>query len=547
MLSAALKYLSKGASVIPVGADKKPAILWKEYQTRLPTEEEVKKWWTDYPNANVGIVTGKISNVIVVDVEKGGDISRFPETDTIQTGGGGWHLYYNYTPYENKARIFPLTDIRGDGGYVVAPPSIHKSGETYKMLVLRGRKPFPREMFEGVVKQGGKWNFELLKGVSSGSRNESAAKVIGKVLNMFPKSEWNEAWNFVKAWNDKNIPPLPDWEIRAVFNSIAKKEGGKEKEVIELVENNQPNITMTDVINSASIEILNTNASTDVVSFGYDWLDDRMTGIFRGELIVIGGESGTGKTTFATNIIYKNSQKHKCFIFALEDRLVYYGTKAIYFEVNKIKFAKDRKKYSWNSFIRNEITDPEYLTIHKQAVKNLENGNIEFYRNDSLMDIETLEVVLEKKVAEGVDLFLIDHLHYFDLLKGDSSKADYIEKVMSKIKTIQNRTGARILMVVHYKKLGGSKPSLDSFKDSISIVQNANYVINLWRDRSELSEYDGENVSTFFYIPKARNPNGETSIEVMFNKHTNDYTLKKINSGTPQENAEVKEVQLKIK
>ena len=67
-----------------------------------------------------------------------------------------------------------------------------------------------------------------------------------------------------------------------------------------------------------------------------------------------------------------------------------------------------------------------------------------------------------------------------------------------------------------------SDPSI-SFKDSISIPQNANYVINLWRDRTVDKKEKDTQFKTNFYIPKARNPNGEGMIEVIFDPETGDY------------------------
>jgi hypothetical protein len=166
MKDEAKKYISFGASIIPVGRNKVPLIPWKEFQTRKATEQEVEEWWTKWPEANIGLVTGKISNLAVIDIEKGGDISPFPETDTVTTGGGGWHLYYVYVEgVENKTRIFPLTDIRGEGGYVVAPPSVHSSGKKYEVSKMVGRKPFPTHLF-GIKKQEKEWE-KLFDGVCS--------------------------------------------------------------------------------------------------------------------------------------------------------------------------------------------------------------------------------------------------------------------------------------------------------------------------------------------------------------------------------------------
>jgi hypothetical protein len=63
-------YLDNKMSCFPVGKDKKPLIQWKEYQERRATEEEVDKWIETFPEMQIGIVTGKISGIIVVDIEK---------------------------------------------------------------------------------------------------------------------------------------------------------------------------------------------------------------------------------------------------------------------------------------------------------------------------------------------------------------------------------------------------------------------------------------------------------------------------------------------
>ncbi|HOO13173.1 MAG TPA: bifunctional DNA primase/polymerase, partial [Bacillota bacterium] len=116
-LEAALQYLQKDWSVIPCHSIKngrctcgradcdKPGkhsiIKWKEYQTRHATEEEVKKWWRRWPFANIGIVTGAISGLLVLDIdgtegaEAVGD-RHLPQTVFSETGGGGWHCFFEY-------------------------------------------------------------------------------------------------------------------------------------------------------------------------------------------------------------------------------------------------------------------------------------------------------------------------------------------------------------------------------------------------------------------------------------------------------------------
>ena len=290
-------------------------------------------------------------------------------------------------------------------------------------------------------------------------------------------------------------------------------------------------IPFSEILNRAIVE-LDDIKPEDIVSFGYPFLDDKLTGLFKGELVIVGGESGTGKTTFATNILYKASKKHRCSLFALEDRLNDYGLRTIYFEMGRIRKKEGKKNYPWNEYRKNEIIDQEYKKYRDQAKKNLENPNLYFADVKVQMNIDMLEKAIINEIANGSKLFLIDHLHYFDFGTNDSTKADYIEKLMVRMKLIQNQTGARIIMVVHYRKLNGVKPSIDSFKDSMAIVQNANYVINLWRDRS-LSDENTSQYETKLFVPKSRNPNGECSFDLMFNPDINDYEFKSVSFGSP--------------
>lgn len=293
-------------------------------------------------------------------------------------------------------------------------------------------------------------------------------------------------------------------------------------------------VPFTEVIQRGIDELDATDPKT-VISYGYDWLDDKMTGIFPGELTIIGGESGTGKTTFATNIVYKASALHKCAVFALEDRLVDYGIKALYFEIGRLRKRDGLKNYPWNAYRKNEIEDAFYLNYRKQAQANLKNGNVLFAEVTEMMDIDLLERAIEEQVKDGVKLLLIDHLHYFDLMKGDGNKSDYVEQVMIRIKRLLDKHAVPALMVVHYKKLEGRKPSIDSFKDSIAIVQNANYVVNLWRDRTMKDDASEDRFDTKVFVPKSRNPNGEFTVEVRFNPDTNDFDDPFTFSGTPIE------------
>ena len=147
-LDAAIEYASRGLAVFPLkkqGKDPLTAHGVKDATTNFNT---IKKWWTKYPNANIGIACGQISGgLLVVDLdEKENGISgrdtlhnwerengELPETVRSITGKGGAHIFFRIDHEEkNKVNLLDGVDIRSDNGYIVAPPSIHPNGRRYE-------------------------------------------------------------------------------------------------------------------------------------------------------------------------------------------------------------------------------------------------------------------------------------------------------------------------------------------------------------------------------------------------------------------------------
>lgn len=100
-------------------------------------ENTIREWWTRWPQANIGLLTGAVSGVIVLDIDPrhGGDktiealqkqFGDLPLTWSVKTGGGGWHLYFKHPGGRignSAGKIGEGIDLRGDGGYIVFPPS----------------------------------------------------------------------------------------------------------------------------------------------------------------------------------------------------------------------------------------------------------------------------------------------------------------------------------------------------------------------------------------------------------------------------------------
>ncbi len=159
---AAIKYLKEfNFSVIPVGHDKKPLLKWLEFQKRHATEDEVRSWFEKWPKANIGIITGMISNLCVFDTDDYEADKVFtlllPEQvmcPIVATPRGGRHYYFQCPDdrITNKAMMKKEhMDFRGNGGYVVAAPSQNGNGKSYKFLPSAHLKDIPIPLIPQVL------------------------------------------------------------------------------------------------------------------------------------------------------------------------------------------------------------------------------------------------------------------------------------------------------------------------------------------------------------------------------------------------------------
>ncbi len=159
-LNNTLEYWKKGFSVIPVKSPmmldnavqgderirlcKTPLISWKEIQEALPTEDKIKNWWTKWPEAKIAIVTGKVSGILVFDLEsqETADYAEaqggFHKTPVVLSGKGK-HFYVRYPEgIRCKANKNLKIDIGADGGYIMALPRF-----TVRAAPIPGKRVLP--------------------------------------------------------------------------------------------------------------------------------------------------------------------------------------------------------------------------------------------------------------------------------------------------------------------------------------------------------------------------------------------------------------------
>jgi len=144
LLNAALRCAARGWPVLPVKARGKVPLTEHGLHDASLDPAQVKEWWGRWPRSNVGLRTGAAFDVLDIDIagvdvmlaltEEHGTWSR--SGPYVRTGSGGRHIYFAPTTRRvgNRARFVEGCDWRGKGGYVIAPPSAHRSGEWYEWL-----------------------------------------------------------------------------------------------------------------------------------------------------------------------------------------------------------------------------------------------------------------------------------------------------------------------------------------------------------------------------------------------------------------------------
>lgn len=240
---AALSYLRRGWSVVPIRPDgKMPLIKWAQYQTKRATPEEVDSWFDQWPDANIGVITGAISELVVIDIDprNGGNldkVGRVVATDLMsKTPGGGAHLWCKYpgkgVKLVAKPDEYEGVDIQADGRLVVVPPSRRSDG-VYEWLRTGDPGSCPPWIFasESRRKKEEKDEFEYkpdwiastLQGVAPGGRHTALTRLAGYFLKQ--DIPLDIAFGLLHAWNAKNSDPLPQVEIEKTASSLYQLHG----------------------------------------------------------------------------------------------------------------------------------------------------------------------------------------------------------------------------------------------------------------------------------------------------------------------------------
>lgn len=450
-------YLNKGWKVIPLhyplpsgkcscgnencpSIGKHPTITWKGIGDQPQDIEEVIKWWKDDPEYNIGILTGKQSGIVVIDVDGPEGIESLgkfdcPETPTVLTGKGK-HLYYAYPglPIKNAVRLLPGIDIRGDAGYVVAPPSGHMNGRQYKWYGNTQNiplAPLPSWVNQLLNRESSKTeaNRPDHPTVREGGRNNRLTSIAGTLRQK--GAEFDEIRENLLQTNEKICdPPLPYCEIENIVKSICKYPSGR-------LGQDQKNRSITSLVKGFTPS--------------KDSRLESICGLFlKGGVSLIAGYPGAGKTIFLLDLASRLSLGQETLDILDEPK----KQSVLFVEGDIIReIMYDRARLLDLSANNSRL---KLLALHDVITAGLELDLSS--RHSSVQIMELVQHI-------NPDLIILDSLA--SLHSGDENDNKAMRKVMMSLLDLANNTGAAIVAVHHLRKVKRSERGIPVSQDDI--------------------------------------------------------------------------------
>lgn len=253
----AVWYAENGFGVFPLGARSKKPITAHGVNDWTDNPDDVRAWWEKHPDCNIGIACGTPSGgLLVLDLDVGDEKDgmatlrewqavhgELPETAEAITGGGGRHLLYR----TDRTNIHPSVnhalgvDVRCDGSYIVAPPSIHPSGALYEWWAsptdvgISTADGSVYDLLDHIQRNGGQdemaaprdGRFTLPETIGKGARDDTLFKYAASLRSLGRSDE--EISNAVAGANFTRCkPPLPGADVARIVKSACKYERGND-------------------------------------------------------------------------------------------------------------------------------------------------------------------------------------------------------------------------------------------------------------------------------------------------------------------------------
>jgi len=490
-LAPALEYASNGWPVFPLQPrEKQPLGALAPHGCKDATTDlaQVIAWWTAAPDANIGVATGGGRWVLDLDdfearerLEAAG--VTIPEGVPASTTGKGAHLWFA-GDMGNRTKVVEKVDVRGTGGYVVAPPSIHPNGSTYKwvggippfaglpaaptsltVFLGTGKKP---PVAEAAVQ--GNWVVQLLAGVGEGGRDDACTRLAGYFLGKGVPAEVVEV--DLVAWAARCTPPFPADQVSKCVGSVAAREGDTAA--------TRPS-SVADLLDAALRMI-----HSPVRNFrttGLANLDAVLEGGFEpGTTTLIGGRPGTGKTALKLQIARHVAGTGVGVLFVSLEMGATRLVRRMLSQTSGVPFL---------SLKNGDLIEPQRVLLQRAAE---ELRGLPFWIETKVPTVERLAEVLDTYEPGQVGLVLVDYLQKLQaprVMEG-RQRVEHVSNALTQLAVQRN------LPLVVSSSLSrpdnakpGWRPSLSSLRESGQLEHDGDNVILLYREpRGDVLEVD---------------------------------------------------------
>jgi KaiC/GvpD/RAD55 family RecA-like ATPase len=465
---------------------KKTPVFLENWKTPTKkTDEQIASHFKK-PNAGIGIATGKINGLTVIDFDNMANelipqLYDVAPTYCVETKKG-IHFYYKYHPYfkQGANRFSGGVDVRNDGGLVFAPPT-----PNYKCWgdnPVRQITPEALELLKQHEIQAVKQNL-----VSTETRNDALFRKMCGWLKYYSEQE---AWDrSVKANKEFIKGELTDRELETMFQSARKYPSQGTQKKIES--------QISQIKESDDDDVLSIDKKEKRYTWGTYRLDNEIAILKRGNLVILGAKRNMGKTTFSFDMAIKNAKLgHNVLYISLE------MSKKDIIESLARKFAGITVEEEYNYKVPEEKRKKMIEKLNE--IKSLPNLIFESARRAEGIIWETVKKIMDDNKS---DIIFIDNL---DCIRGDDGE-DNNERQKRIVTSLMNYTvknNVPVILIHHYRKGTKASTGMDELAGSGKVADSADIIINL--QRRSIEEAKAENIQfpetnkTTLWVQKGR-------------------------------------------
>lgn len=512
-LDAALSYAERGWYCFPLHTPKENGICDCRKQCSSPgkhprnmngltgaavDEETIRYWWGMWPQANIGIVTGAKSGIVVLDIDPrhgGRDSMRelvnkygpFPERTFQRTGGGGFHILFNHPGVrignvQSSTKLGGGIDVRGDGGYIVVAPSLHESGKRYEWGTNYDHLPdMPSWLIEILRKSEPCVQYSSVADIPTGARNNTLTSIAG-ALRRKGLSQ-GAIFAALKVENlGRCVPPLDETEVETIAKSITRYTPEAPIQIRE-PEYGEGIFSVNDL--SDAVDRLYEEGLTAGVSTGWRNVDPLYT-VKRGQWTVLVGVPSHGKSTWLDALLVNLALQHgwKFCVCSPENQPIERHIASLMSQWAGEPFSK-----GYLNQMSSRIKDEAKAWVQEHFVFTLP-------LNQDFTVEGVLDLASEVKASRPVDGLVIDPWNEMEHRRPPAmSETEYVSQSLTFIRRYARAQDIHLWLVVHPTKLQRNPrtdtyplPTLYDAHGSAHFRNKADAGIVVWRDLSDESQ-----------------------------------------------------------